>query len=837
MKHWLFSLAIGFAAFTASPSEIDIGPLAIDEPAPPRPATPESPSAVHAKRQAERLAELRRIQYDVRDLRALMRDEINEFNSKRDETVRELKLSESRVHSLLSEQDAQNKKLNELDINRWRQRTVLSHCSLILSIEENRQNAIAAFIRKSTAAATSETETTLSQTAVASTRPDANLAERLTRISQTANETYNAGTVIEATKHIIPSTDATAGSIEVDAIRLGNLALAHQMPDGRIVFQKAVSLNGTTDMTAPIVSPAESNAWFRDFNHILRAGQAAEIIDAIFPAGILKTVVVSDEPTILAFADFIKTQKLPDARASLDIAEPLQDISDSPDLMLPKYERSPALESADIDERLHAARSELQSLRDISNSNRERMAATAMADKSAARRLSEISSRLEARVQSNREAISELEYDIDDQNRILAHLQDLIRDTSAHLAQTVAESLWALSDPNIQQALTDFSETLTERPAPAATVASGSSASVNVISQDLAGLCGFIRRFEESTFSIQPVAGDVIFPDGRLTRADGIVFGGLCAYVLLPDGGSAIVIRDDKTNRWRVMDTVLTNHQSQAMAKTLSSLLKPSGDETTLIVPLDPTGGLAVLNARSRRTFSQWFADGGPLMYVIAVVGIVAALLAVLKTLSLSLIHIRTARDRDIILDAQKRGDINAVIRAATGRNSAIARVALAGATAFDSQSGVKSVSAVETALEEALTAETPALEKYVDTLALTAAIAPLLGLLGTVTGMINTFRLLTLTGATDPRSLSGGISEAMITTQAGLLVAIPILLLHGAVRRGVERIIDELHLAAISMVNRLTLAAIGANGHSSIPAPDVDQPTSVSKPDSETGA
>ena len=72
--------------------------------------------------------------------------------------------------------------------------------------------------------------------------------------------------------------------------------------------------------------------------------------------------------------------------------------------------------------------------------------------------------------------------------------------------------------------------------------------------------------------------------------------------------------------------------------------------------------------------------------------------------------------------------------------------------------------------------------------LSVSAAAAPLLGLLGTVTGMIHTFRLITMFGTGDARLLSGGISEALVTTEAGLMVAIPALLIHAWCLRRVRR-------------------------------------------------
>ena len=81
--------------------------------------------------------------------------------------------------------------------------------------------------------------------------------------------------------------------------------------------------------------------------------------------------------------------------------------------------------------------------------------------------------------------------------------------------------------------------------------------------------------------------------------------------------------------------------------------------------------------------------------------------------------------------------------------------------------------------VEESLTTEQTRLEQGLAFLKLIAAIAPMLGLLGTVTGMIETFQAIALHGSGDPKLMSGGISEALVTTVAGLVTAIPILLLH----------------------------------------------------------
>lgn len=108
----------------------------------------------------------------------------------------------------------------------------------------------------------------------------------------------------------------------------------------------------------------------------------------------------------------------------------------------------------------------------------------------------------------------------------------------------------------------------------------------------------------------------------------------------------------------------------------------------------------------------------------------------------------------------------------------------------------------MENALQEAILREIPPMERFLSTLGMLAAIAPLLGLLGTVTGMINTFHVITLYGTGDPRMMSGGISEALVTTMLGLSVAIPMLMAHTWLNRAVDKNIGEMEEKAVTLVN-----------------------------------
>ena len=110
----------------------------------------------------------------------------------------------------------------------------------------------------------------------------------------------------------------------------------------------------------------------------------------------------------------------------------------------------------------------------------------------------------------------------------------------------------------------------------------------------------------------------------------------------------------------------------------------------------------------------------------------------------------------------------------------------------------------VEETLYEQLMAVQSKASSLLPVIAITAATSPLLGLLGTVSGMITTFNLITLFGSGDPKPLAGGISEALITTLFGLVVAIPALILHAFLSRRAQGIVQTTERLGLSFVNGL---------------------------------
>ncbi len=116
-------------------------------------------------------------------------------------------------------------------------------------------------------------------------------------------------------------------------------------------------------------------------------------------------------------------------------------------------------------------------------------------------------------------------------------------------------------------------------------------------------------------------------------------------------------------------------------------------------------------------------------------------------------------------------------------------------------EGGTEDLETMELKLGEAILRETPKLNAMLPLLKIIAVVAPLLGLLGTVTGMIVTFQAITLYGAGDPKLMAGGISTALVTTVLGLTVAIPMVFLHTLVSSRARRLTQMLQEEAAGMI------------------------------------
>lgn len=119
----------------------------------------------------------------------------------------------------------------------------------------------------------------------------------------------------------------------------------------------------------------------------------------------------------------------------------------------------------------------------------------------------------------------------------------------------------------------------------------------------------------------------------------------------------------------------------------------------------------------------------------------------------------------------------------------------------YENEVSAKDLETLEMKLDEAVLKELPELEKGLSIVKLLAAVAPLLGLLGTVTGMIATFQSITLFGTGDPKLMAGGISQALITTVLGLVAAIPLLFMHNILSGRSKEMIQVLDQQAAGII------------------------------------
>ncbi len=216
-------------------------------------------------------------------------------------------------------------------------------------------------------------------------------------------------------------------------------------------------------------------------------------------------------------------------------------------------------------------------------------------------------------------------------------------------------------------------------------------------------------------------------------------------------------------------------------------------------VPMDISRGGALGQLTHSLSLWQQVPKGGPIVWpILAILG-----LAIIIVIERVIFLLRKRLDADGLTNriaslAETGKWEKCVAICARYSGKPVARVVAAGLSCCPGMQR----ETVENALQEAILKEIPPMERFLSTLGMLAAIAPLLGLLGTVTGMIDTFHVITRHGTGDPRMMSGGISEALVTTMLGLTVAIPIMLAHTLLNRAVDKRIGQMEEKAVALVN-----------------------------------
>jgi biopolymer transport protein ExbB len=206
--------------------------------------------------------------------------------------------------------------------------------------------------------------------------------------------------------------------------------------------------------------------------------------------------------------------------------------------------------------------------------------------------------------------------------------------------------------------------------------------------------------------------------------------------------------------------------------------------------PTGPTGGSFLAALINSPTLEERWHQGGTVGYVITAVGCFAFLLAIWRLIVLAGVSSKVS--------AQLKSD-------QANDNNPLGRI-----LKVHQNNPSMETETLELKLSEAVLKEVPKIEMGLNLLKIIAAVAPLLGLLGTVTGMIITFQAITIFGAGDPKAMAGGISGALVTTVLGLIVAIPTVLLHTVTSGQAKKLIHVLDEQTTGIIAEHTEAQQG---------------------------
>lgn len=206
----------------------------------------------------------------------------------------------------------------------------------------------------------------------------------------------------------------------------------------------------------------------------------------------------------------------------------------------------------------------------------------------------------------------------------------------------------------------------------------------------------------------------------------------------------------------------------------------------------------SAIEEQAGKTLLSVINSGGAIGWIIVVLGAIGALLALFR---LSFLRSASASTRTIVEAVSgevRKGNIDAALQACDQFRGATARVVKAAVRNLD-----RDRAHLEDIISEAILHESAHLNRFGAIILVIAGVAPLLGLLGTVTGMITTFDIITEFGTGDPKLLSGGISVALVTTELGLAVAIPMLLFGNILSGWAESIKDDMEKGALRVINQ----------------------------------
>jgi len=380
-------------------------------------------------------------------------------------------------------------------------------------------------------------------------------------------------------------------------------------------------------------------------------------------------------------------------------------------------------------------------------------------------------------------------------NRIAADLREKRRQSEiARTSKDAAEAefekidkdlkIWRDERAYIESLVLDFRKTResTSGPLPALSTASPDPAA------PLAFLPDVLNELSRTGGAVT-LTGEAVAADGVLTPGTFVKVGPV-SWFLADEGNAAGLVADGDDLRAHLVNKGTSRGE-------IEKLVKGEADSITF----DPTLGSAIALSESETTITEHIKAGGFWIFPILLLAAIALAATLFKWAQLAKIRQFGSAPVQRILDALDRREPE-VARSEAAVIRHPARAILEQGIAFVDRSPNGSRDDLEEALYEKYLEAAPRLQRGLPFIAIAAAAAPLLGLLGTVTGMIETFRLINVFGTGDAKSLASGISEALITTEFGLIVAIPALILHALLSRKVQGIKATMEMTSLAFLN-----------------------------------
>ena len=284
-----------------------------------------------------------------------------------------------------------------------------------------------------------------------------------------------------------------------------------------------------------------------------------------------------------------------------------------------------------------------------------------------------------------------------------------------------------------------------------------------------------IMREMKATGEVSRFSATVINVDGTQTECDVVrvgVYNAVCGNKYLeyvPSKGQYQFLARQPAGRYT------------SSASRLSEADSSSGYVSFSVDPSGPSGGALLANLVQNPSLWERIQQGGIIGYIILAIGGITLIYAIYKYTMLWVM----SRQVHAQLGSDTPSDSNP-----------LGRVLKVGKSHMKDQ-----IDRLELKLAEAIMGERPAIERGISFVKIVSVVAPLAGLLGTVTGMIITFQQITLFGTGDPKIMAGGISQALVTTVLGLVVAIPTTLAHSFLQSSARSVVDVLEEQATGIV------------------------------------